>query len=268
MVLCPFIFVTTSPVYPSLLLQPAEVAATHWVPLRGLLSSSLRTNELVDVSSRIGKKNGLLHVIMRFMLGKMAFSAIRLVPSESVFASAIPGFIPDLPRNATLFSGLARGLIGLPSSTAPAAPLSLWGLTLGILADLLEMLPPHNAVELWNYPTFTTPDLRLLIYLFTYKLRKRNARHLSDGTWPSQTAADASTAAVAASKAEPCQAKPNDVGVGGLGVGGGPSDAPSLMLSGYYERVNVAIAVFLAMRIAAAGALSYFTFRVRKSRKP
>ena len=265
MVLCPFIFIWTSPTSPSLLLQPTEVAATHWVPLRALLSSSLRTRELVDISSRFGKKDGpVLRYMLRFMLGKMMFSAVRLIPSESVFASSIPGFIPDPQKKLTLFSGLARGSFGVPSSTTPSGPLLLWGLTLGILADLLEMLPPHNAIELWQYPTFTSPDLRLLVYLFTYKLRQDNARHLSDGTWPSQTAVDASTAAVAVSEAEPHQTKPNEVGVGGLGAGSKPSYTLSLMLSGYYERVNVAIAVFLAMRVAAAGSLGYYAFRTWK----
>ncbi len=268
MVLCPFLFILTSPASPSLLLQPTEVAATHWVPLRALLSSSLRARELVDISSRFGKKDGpVLRYILRFMLGKMMFSAVRLIPSESVFASSIPGFIPDAQRDVTLFSGLARGSFGLPSSTKPSGPLLLWGLTLGILADLLVLLPPHNAVELWQYPTFTSPDLRLLVYLFTYRLRQDNARHLSDGTWPSQTAVDTSTAAVAVSEAEPHQAKPNDAGVGRLGVGSRPSHTLSLMLSGYYERVNVAIAVFLAMRIVAAGGLGYYAFRTWKLRR-
>jgi hypothetical protein len=268
MVLCPFIFIIASPLSSPLLLQPTEVAATHWVPLRGLLSSSLRTRELVDVSSRFGKKDGpLLRGILRLMLGKMVFSAVRLIPSESVFASSIPGFIPDPSERATLFSGLARGSFGVPSSTTRSGPLLLWGLTLGILADLLEMLPPHNAIELWQYPTFTTPDLRLLVYLITYKRRKDNARHLSDGTWPRQTAVDANTAAVAVSEAEPRQAKPNAVGIGGFGVGGRPSHTLSLMLTGYYERINVAIALFLALRMAAAGVLGYFTFRAWKTRK-
>jgi hypothetical protein len=260
MVLCPFIFVLTSHVSPSLLLQPTEVAATHWVPLRGLLSSSLRTHEQVDVSSRFGKQDGyLVRTVLHLMLGKMMFSAIRLIPSESLFTSSTPGFIPDSSENVSLFSGLAKGAFGIPSSTARSGPLLLWGLTLGILADLLEMLPPHNAIELWQYPTFRTPDLRLLIYLFTYRLRKDNARHLNAGTWPSQTAADASTAAVAVSEAEPRQVKPNDVGIGGLGVGGRQIHAMSLMLSGYYERMNIAIAAFILVRIAATGGLGYLS---------
>lgn len=269
MVLCPFMFMITSPVSPSLLPQPTEVAATHWVPVRGLLSSSLRTRELVDVSSRFGKKDGpLLRGLLRLMLGKMKFSAVRLIPSESVFATSIPGFIPSPSKHAIPFFGLARGSFGVPSSTLGSGPLLLWGLTLGIVADLLEMLPPHNAIQLWQYPTFTTPDLRFFIYLFTYKLRNDNARHLSDGTWPSQTAVDASTAAVAVSEAEPRQPNANKVGIGGLGVGGRPSHALSLMLSGYYERMNVAIAVFLAMRVATAGALVYYVCQAWNRRKP
>ena len=268
MVLCPFIFVVTSPRSPSLLLQPTEVAATHWVPLRGLLSSSLRTRELVDVSSRFGKQERpLVRAILRLILGKMTFSAVQLVPSESLFASSIPGFIPEPSTKSTFFDGLAKGSFGLPNSTRRSGPLLLWGLTLGILADLLEMLPPHNAIELWQYPTFTTPDLRFVIFLLTYKLRKNNARHLNAGTWASQTAVDESTAAVAVSEAEPRQAKPSEVGIGGLGVGVRPTHALSLMLSGYYERMNVAIAVFILMRTVAVGGLGYLTFRAWRQRR-
>jgi hypothetical protein len=42
------------------------------------------------------------------------------------------------------------------------SPLLLWGLTLGILADFLDMLPPHQAVQLWKYPTFTVSAAVLL----------------------------------------------------------------------------------------------------------
>lgn len=260
MVLCPFIYVITSPLSPALLPQPTEVAATHWVPLRALLSSSLRTHELVDVSTRFGKHDGILvRGILRLLLGKMAFSAIRLIPSESLFASITPGFIPDPSKSSILFTGLARGAFGVPSSTGRTGPLLLWGLTLGILADLLQMLPPHNAVGLWQYPTFTTPDLRLLIFLFTYRLRRDNARYLNSGTWTSQTAVDVSTAAVAVSEAEPRQVRPSGVGIDGLGVGGRSTDVPSLMLSGYYERINVAIAFFLLTRMTAAAGLGYLT---------
>jgi hypothetical protein len=127
MVLCPFIFVIASPISPSLLPQPTEVAATHWVSLRGLLSSSLRTRELVDVSSRFGKQEGpLIRGLLRVLLGKMTFSAVRLIPSESVFATSIPGFIPEPQENVSVFSGLARGSFGVPSSTTRSGPLLLW----------------------------------------------------------------------------------------------------------------------------------------------
>jgi hypothetical protein len=269
MVLCPFIFVLTSPDSPQLLLQPTEVASTHWVSLRALLSPSLRTRERVDVSSRLGKQDGpLLRWILRMTMGKMIFSAVQLIPSESLFASSIPGFVPKPSEKATLFTGLARGSFGVPESTSRSGPLLLWGLTLGILADLLEMLPPHNAIELWKYPTFTAPDLRVLIWIFTYRLRKNNARQLSDGTLPSQTAVDATTAAVAVSEGEPRQMRSADVGIGGLGVGQNPSShALRNMLSGYYDRMNVAIITFLCLRFATAGGLGYAAFRTWRSRK-
>ena len=269
MVLCPYVFLITGKSLPQLNPQPTEVAAIHWVPLRAMLAPSQRTHELVDVSSRFSRQSGLVvRKLLRVLLGQMMFSAVELIPSESLFASSIPGFIPGASRERP-FSGLAQGAFGIPSSSAPTGQrLLLWGLTLGVLADLLDMLPPHNAVKLWRYPTFTAPDVRLLIYVMTRSLRKNNARDLSTGTWPSQTAVDATTAAVAVSEAEPRQlSQSNDVGVAGLGVGTRPSDPVGKLLSGYYERMNAAIAVSLALRgLVGAAAVFWFarTWRGRR----
>src|SRR5256885_16834234 len=94
-VLCPYVFVITEPTIPPLALQPTEVAAAHWVPLRALLSPSLRTFEYVDLSTRYSRQGGpILRTILRILLGKMRFSAVQLVPSESLFSSFSDGFIP------------------------------------------------------------------------------------------------------------------------------------------------------------------------------
>lgn len=194
------------------------------------------------------------------------FSAIHLVPSESLFAPPSTPLKQSVSDNAHFFSRLARGAFGVPSSAGSFGPLLAWGISLGILVDLLEMLPTHNAVELWRYPTFTVPDLRLLIYLFTYQLRKDNARLLNSGTWPSHTAADETTAAIAISEAEPHHIKPDHVCSREKGKALRQSPALNLMISGYYERMNVAITVFLALRFTAATALGYYALRAWISR--
>ncbi|KIX08924.1 uncharacterized protein Z518_00002 [Rhinocladiella mackenziei CBS 650.93] len=286
MVLCPYVFIMTGKTVPPVQPQPTEVASIHWVSLRALLSSTLRTRESVDISSRMAKRVGpFIHKMIRMTMGKMMFSAIRLIPTESVYASSIPGFIPtEGGDNLSPVSGWAQAPFGVPSSSRSLSyqqPILLWGLTLGVLADLLDQLPPYNAVKLWKYPTFTVPDLRLIVYLMTLSFRKNTAETFSSGSWPSQTAVDSATQATAVATSEPVptvtEAEPTDlakqpafnkdsVGIGGLGVGSDPQYAVGRLLWGYYDRVNVAIAVFLAYRAAATAGIAFWAYRFWKRR--
>ena len=262
MVLCPYIFIMAGTTIPPLVLQPTEVAAAHWVPLRALLSPSLRTFEYVDLSSRFAKQGGpVLRAVLRVLLGKMRFSAVQLIPSESLFSSVTDDFIPrNAMKPSSIISKVAQAEFGIPMSTSYANQrLLLWGLTLGVMADLLDMLPPYNASKLWIYPNFTTPDLRAIVYLLTLRFRRNNARDLSAGTWPSQTAVDATTQAVAVSEAEPTSLLQNDIGIGGVGTG--------KSLSGYYERISMSVALFLAMRTALGSATLFWLFKLWRKRR-
>jgi hypothetical protein len=262
MVLCPYIFIIAGTTIPPLALQPTEVAAAHWVPLRALLSPALRTFEYVDLSTRFSRQGGpVLRALLRILLGKMRFSAVQLIPSESLFSSFTDGFIPGNADNpSSLISKVTQAEFGIPMSSSYANQrLLLWGLTLGVMADLLDMLPPYNASKLWRYPNFTTPDLRAMVYLLTFRLRRNNAGDLSAGTWPSQTAVDATTEAVAVSEAEPRSLAHNDIGIGGVGTG--------KSLSGYYERISLSIALFLAMRAAVGSAALFWLFKLWQKRR-
>lgn len=263
--------------------QPTEVASAHWVSLRALLSPNLRTREYVDTASRMAKQGGpVAQYLLRAIVGKMVFSAIQLAPSESIHATSIADFLPSNGENP--YYELAAGSLNMTPNTHTLShqqPLLLWGLTLGVLADFLEMLPPYNAVELWRYPTFTPPDLRLFVYLFTRSLRRNNAGDLSAGTWPysnkasNQTAVDATTEAVAVTEAEPKrlssgggkQDRDNESGIGGLGIGSNPKHAVGRLLAGYYERVNVAIAVFVLYRTILGAGFGWWLFKIWKRRR-
>jgi 8-oxo-dGTP pyrophosphatase MutT (NUDIX family) len=293
MVLCPYIFLMTDRQIPATVPQPTEVASVHWVSFRALLSPTLRTRESVDMSSRMAKHFGpVVTPLIRLTMGKMMFSAVRLLPTESVYASSIPGFIPETGGdNLSTLSGWAQAPFGVPSSSSSSSsqqtlsyqqPILLWGLTLGVLADLLDQLPPYNAVQLWKYPTFTVPDLRLINYILTRSFRKVTAEALSTGSWPSETAMDAMTEATAISTSEPpppssstsdvvpsgrpASFEKNSVGIGGLGVGKDPQHAVGKLMHGYYDRVNVAIVVFLAYRAAATTGLAIWAYRLWKRR--
>ncbi|KAI5273093.1 hypothetical protein E4T47_03686 [Aureobasidium subglaciale] len=114
-------------------------------------------------------------------------------------------------------------------------PLILWGLTLGVVADLLDLLPPHNALELWSYPTFTMPDVRFVIWLSTYKFRKSKRLQLEAGNMSGPPLIEEGLDAVSLPEGE----RNDDVGMGGLGSGRslkGRSfeSAVGTMLEGYY----------------------------------
>ncbi|KAJ5515307.1 hypothetical protein N7527_006867 [Penicillium freii] len=275
MVLCPFVFLTTRSDSLTLRLQPTEVASTHWIPLRALLSPSLRTVEYVDMSQRFARQGGFLtRLAVRSLMGWMQFSAVRLLPSETNQCTTTPGFVPEentpKPSLAQRFKGWC--LSGQAESNDTARPLLLWGLTLGILADFLDMLPPHQAVKLWKYPTFTVPDLRLIVSIVTYNLRKRNALNVRSGARPSNTAANSETAALPVIQETNTEHDHNEVGIGGLGVGRyyGPTDqatdgtsyAVGIMLRGYYDRLRMAIWVFLAWRVAIGSIAGVSAWRI------
>ena len=275
MVLCPFVFLTTRSDSPTLRLQPTEVASTHWIPLRALLSPSQRTVEYVDMSQRFARQGGFLtRLAVRSLMGWMQFSAVRLLPSETQKCTTTPGFFPDDDKpNGSVFQRFKEWCSSNEAESSDTArPLLLWGLTLGILADFLDMLPPHRAVQLWQYPTFTVPDLRLIVSIVTYHLRKRNSRNVKQGARPSDTASDGETAALPVAKLKDIEYDHNEVGIGGLGVGryygasdqapDGTSYAVGIMLRGYYGRLRTAIWVFLAWRVAIGSVAGVYVWRI------
>ncbi|KAJ5105189.1 hypothetical protein NUU61_002536 [Penicillium alfredii] len=273
MVLCPFVFLTTRSDSPTLRLQPSEVASTHWIPLRALLSPSQRTVEYVDMSQRFASQGGFLtRLAVRSLIGWMQFSAIQLLPSETQQCTSVPGFVPEKSSQTTTLQRFkAWCLSNQADSGDTSRPLLLWGLTLGVLADFLDMLPPHTTVALWQYPTFTAPDLRLIVSVVTYHLRKRNLLKVRTGARPNATAMDSETAVLPATQEPDSIQAHNEVGIGGLGVGRyyGPTDqapdgisyAVGIMLQGYYEKLRMAMYVFVAWRMAVGSAAAIAAWR-------
>ena len=259
---------------PPLKLQPAEVASTHWVPLRVLLSPSVRTYEFVDVSDRFARSGGVvLKALIRSVLGKMRFSAIRLIPSESLYCSSTAEFFSPPEDNQrtksdiSLTGRLYNWYLGDHAGAQTAGrPLLLWGLTLGILADFLDQLPPHNAVSLWSYPTFTSLDVRWVINALTLPLKRRNRARLLSGRIQNQTAVDSETEAVATGD--------NPWFIGGLSDGmkvsgkGTIANKPyavGIMLDGYYDMARKGVWIAASWRLLAAILLGWQI--VRRYRK-
>ncbi|TVY25704.1 Uncharacterized protein LHYA1_G005916 [Lachnellula hyalina] len=267
MVLCPFVFLWMEPELPPLKLQPAEIASTHWVPLRILLAPQSRTFEYVDVSDRFARRGGtILKTAIRSVLGKMEFSAIKLVPSESLSCSTTAEFFsPETESNTSWGGGFYRWYLGdHAGSSERTRPLLLWGLTLGMLADFLDQLPPHNAVQLWSYPTFTSLDVRFIIGVLTRRLKQRNQSRLQSGN---QTAVDSQTEAVATGD------NPwfiGDLSDGmkhpGKGKNATKSYAVGVMLDGYYDMARRGVWIAASVRLIATTAVLFYAVKKFRSR--
>ncbi|OCL04084.1 nudix family hydrolase-like protein [Glonium stellatum] len=281
MVLCPYVFLLTHHNIPPLRLQPTEVASTHWVSLRALLSPAQRTYEYADVSNRLAKQElGIKRWFLQAMLSKMMFAAVHLIPSESVYCSSIPGFIPECETsNGSTDGKIKRWWKGEKvGSTGSQKPLLLWGLTLGVISDFLEHIPPHKALELWTYPTFTNWDVRFTLWAMSYSFRRQKQiemmqapndaapapavvdERVHDAETPKQNLPESRTGE---------EVQPGEVGIGGLGVGrhwgrsrrdalGSRGSAVNSMLEGYYPIVRKAVTVALVGRISIATVLVAF----------
>ncbi|KAL2825456.1 NUDIX hydrolase domain-like protein [Aspergillus cavernicola] len=277
MVLCPYVFLLTGCDSPTLTLQPTEVASTHWVSLDALLSPSSRTVEHVDMTQRLASTGGLMaRLASRSMMGYMQFSAIKLMPTETLQCNI------NLKRSvesaqATTWLQNFRSWFRTHRSDSQSPPLLLWGLTLGILADFLDMLPPHTAVQLWNYPNFTSPDLALIVNLLTYQLRRRNMHQVKLGVRrrPSNTAIDGETAALPVLEMDKKDDR-NHVGIGGLGVGryfglsdkspDGSAYAVGIMLRGYYQKIRIALYIFVVWRMAMGSVAAFCLWKYLRRR--
>ena len=275
MVLCPYVFLLTRHDIPPLRLQPTEVASTHWVPLRALLSPRQQTCEYQDVSARLttGQSTVKRHVL-HSMLGQMKFCAIHLIPSESLHASNVPDFIPQVKAaETTSYLARLRSLMGLPAAgqSLISPPLLLWGLTLGVLTDFLHMFPPHYAFNVWTYPTFSPLDIRLAIWLLSYRFRKQKEKELFSSFDKTLQTVDAHSEAMASL---------NDWSIRARRVEPGPGQAStrmpdtetscrletsgvSLMLEGYYDIVRQAVRYTLVARCAIVAVIAYALVRRR-----
>lgn len=281
MVLCPYIYLLTSPFYPSQRLQPTEVASSHWVPLRALLSPALRTHEYADVSARLAKSElGIKRWFLQAMLSKMMFAAIQLVPANSTHCATIPDFIP-IDEAQGVWSNIRDALAG-PGSRCKdrRPPLLLWGLTLGVVSDFLEHMPPHNALELWTYPTFTSWDVRFILWAMSYRFRKQKSLEMSTATSSGSTTTSNDTTelpiqdfpGIGSEAVGSLEEKPGEVGIAGLGVGRGWGQsgkakmmargaAVNSMLEGYYPCIRQAVTTALVGRICVAGLAVFLTWR-------
>lgn len=287
MVLCPYIFLITRHDLPPLRLQPTEIAAAHWVPIKTLLSPEARTYEYQDISARLAKQDwGPRRLWYRFTLGLMLFSAVRLTPSASVISEA-PASV-ETTSATTRAMKRARTWLGLGKSAPQSPDLLLWGLTLGVIADFLELLPPHNALQLWTYPTFSSPDVRFMVWLLSYRFRKSKYKRVRNmpATAPASIEVGLDSLPMPHDQEQEQEVQwhqkhPPGAGESGLGVArehegpsrkrarrGSRSSRIGVMLEGYYEIIRKAIALTLLGRgVTAVAVMAWLWHRYRYRRR-
>jgi hypothetical protein len=214
------------------------------------------------------------------MLSKMMFAAIRLVPSNSTHCATIPDFTPAFSAPAKGSISKAKELIVGPDRSDGKPLLLLWGLTLGVVSDFLEHIPPHNALELWTYPTFTSWDVRFVMWAMSYRFRSQKSLEMSSSTTAGEQdlpgfGSEAVGPIFAEGEGETAadgEQKPGEVGIAGLGVGRGWGQtgrakmvargaAVNSMLEGYYPIVGKAVATALAGRIGVVAFLAFIALR-------
>ncbi|PIA99224.1 hypotheticalsprotein [Cercospora beticola] len=312
LVLCPYVFLLTTHAIPPLKLQPSEVASTHWVPLRSLLSPEQRTIAFEDVSSRLAnQETGVKRWMLATILGRMIFAAINLEPTESLHSVESPSSDVTLQDNRyaqlttkdklSLFVNRIWRADIFNQFPVPKkeGPLLLWGLTLGVIQDFLDLMPPHNALTLWTYPTFTPLDVRLWVWLLTYRFKNRKRVELQSGSefrdirpsfgGASETGVQNANRSVGAPNSS--SEAPFETGFHGLGTGSGVGEvrskkaAVATMLEGcvntlvryslpeiadrarYYDIVRRAVAVALVGRATVVTVLLVLLWRKWKAKR-
>lgn len=175
MTLCPFVFVLTG--NPKLSLQPAEIDRAFWIPIAQLFSSQSGTSgyESVPLGDRLRLHDKpliprFLHPFIKsWVIGSMKFGAIDLLnPIDMTVSDPEPGnydAVPSPPLESQL-------------------PYKLWGLTLGIITDLLEVIRPKTEILCLKYPTMEAPDLRLMLAIVSYNFRRNKRKDFKSRVIP------------------------------------------------------------------------------------
>jgi len=131
------------------------------------------------------------------------------------------------------------------------------------------MLPPHNALQIWTYPTFTQLDVRFILWAMSYGFRKRKQKELEEGA-QAMPAVELGSDSVA--MRDDAGSKPGEGRVEGMGLGryygrwaqdqkGSRSSAVGVLLGGYYEIIQKAVLVSFITRLSVIATAGFFTWK-------
>lgn len=155
LILCPFVFVLNNPDAP-MSPQWSEVATCFWYPISRLFDEKYSVHEHVAVNDRV-KLSFLppfLAKFVRWQIGDMLFSAIEMHPDK----------IEPAPQDVP---------------APPPPPYRVWGVTLGVLVDLFEVMKPGVFPKSAFLPTMKAWDMRFVVYLLSLTSRRKKMRQLA-----------------------------------------------------------------------------------------
>ncbi|KAG4096997.1 hypothetical protein H8356DRAFT_941818 [Neocallimastix lanati (nom. inval.)] len=186
MILCPHVYLQISPATPPMHVNSDEIQSIHWVPLTFFMYDNFIDNwkrisypsvkilyllKWLKVLERSSQYYYLWKKIEEFILGKVYYGGILLpsdmkcnvknVKSESVVGTSTP-VIGSHRRNSNASF--------LPFSNKKK-PLILWGITLGITSDLVDLLYKPEELPLMSIKElasarFSHKDLDLMVRCF------------------------------------------------------------------------------------------------------
>ncbi|KAI8605346.1 hypothetical protein EDD21DRAFT_363826 [Dissophora ornata] len=143
MVLSPFVYIQLSPSTPPLKPQPDEVASVHWQPL-SLFLDRLETPQWTPMTITLSSKltPRLSRTFLRGLFGTMSMHSIEMpYKPEFVLRTQQDRMSEQGGRSGSLSpTTLAATIVDHEPEWDPDhRPLKLWGLTLQMMADLLEL---------------------------------------------------------------------------------------------------------------------------------
>ncbi len=255
MVLCPFVYLQMRHDLPPLALQPSEVHSAHWTSLKEILSPSLRRDVRCDISERFTQQRApTMRILIRAIAGQVIYGAVKLKPTESLYNSFVSKSV-FIGQHSTLLGSFMTRLLNMKQADEDDQPLLLWGLTLGIMADLLEIVDTPATSKLWSWPTFSPWDIRFTIWLLNRRFQSRKIRehqmtakisHPPGSNGVRIGGLDNTTYSTSVMR----RSKGSEAGVTGM-----------MWLAEYTHRLRRAVFIALLLRLAFGTAFSMFVFR-------
>ena len=265
MVLCPYVHLVMRYDIPPLTLQPSEVKSAHWVSLRALLSPQLKTFERQDVSARFFSRGSWPTTrVLRAVVGQLMFTARKLVPADSTYSRSMSDFTNTdrLEKSRLKFiTSQCRRMWQGPQYAASGQdpPLILWGLTYGILANFLSLMPTDNPMNTWDWPTLSAWDIRFTVWILTYRFRMRKLKKLYQRKEAAGLAGEGGS--------DICGLDTQTFTTSNILPIDSSQDIIVEMLDGYFDRLRMAMWIVLAIRLGVGTLLTTLLIqRWRRSR--